>query len=293
MSKNVFNELQNRGLVAQSSSEGLEKRLETPISLYCGFDPTGDSLHIGHLLPIIMLKHFQNYGHDVIVLVGGSTGLIGDPRMSGERILNDKETVNKFSGLIKEQLSKFLLGSKTQYVNNYEWTTPISIIDFLRDYGKFFNVNYMLNKETVKSRLDTGISFTEFTYTILQALDFERLYTQKKCQLQLGGNDQWGNLTSGLDLIRKMHPESEVYAMTNPLVTKADGTKFGKTEGGAIWLNPLKTTPYEFYQFFFNAADADVIKYLRYFTFLNQNIIDELEVCVIQEPHLRDRKSVV
>lgn len=289
---NIYDELKFRGLVAQSSNENLAQRLEKPITLYCGFDPSAESLHVGNLMPVIMLKRFQDYGHKVIVLVGGSTGLIGDPRMSGERILNTKETVDGYLKGIKKQLSLFLDPEKTIFVNNHDWTKDISILDFLRDYGKFFNINYLLNKETIKSRLDTGISFTEFTYTMLQALDFKHLYEKYNCQLQIGGNDQWGNLTSGLELIHKsLGHQSEVYALTNPLVTKSDGTKFGKSEGGAIWIDKDKTSPYEFYQFFMNSSDEDVIKYLKYLTFLNESEIEELEISLKNEPHLRNAQK--
>lgn len=289
---NIYDELKFRGLIAQSSNENLAQRLEKPITLYCGFDPSAESLHVGNLMPVIMLKRFQDYGHKVIVLVGGSTGLIGDPRMSGERVLNTKETVDGYLKGIRKQLSQFLDPEKTIFVNNYDWTKDISILDFLRDYGKFFNINYLLNKETIKSRLDTGISFTEFTYTMLQALDFKYLYEKYNCQLQIGGNDQWGNLTSGLELIHKsLGHESEVYALTNPLVTKSDGTKFGKSEGGAIWIDKDKTSPYEFYQFFMNSSDEDVIKYLKYLTFLNENEIEELENSLKKEPHLRNAQK--
>lgn len=290
---NVYEVLDTRGLISQCSSDDLKKRLEQEITLYCGFDPTGASLHIGHLLPIVMLKHFENHGHNVLVLVGGSTGLIGDPRMVGERTLNTRDTVLEYSESIKSQLSRFLDSGKVKYVNNYDWTAPISTIDFLRDYGKYFNVSYLLNKETVQSRLETGISFTEFSYTILQALDFKHLFDNHNCQLQLGGNDQWGNLTSGLELIHKVDKKNEVYAMTNPLVTKADGTKFGKSEGKAIWLDPNLTTPYEFYQFFLNSDDKDVIKYLKYFTFLSLDEIAQLETDLEQNPHLRQAQKTL
>lgn len=286
--KNVYHELDERNLISQITDEALIKRLDNPISLYCGFDPTGDSLHVGHLLPIVILKHFENYGHTNIAVVGGATGLIGDPSgKKDERVLNTKETVLGFSDMIKTQLVKYLNEDKTLFVNNYDWTYDISILDFLRDYGKHFGINYMINKDSVASRLETGISFTEFTYTILQALDFDHLYKTHNCELQIGGSDQWGNITSGLELIRKNNEDAKAFGLTIPLVTKSDGTKFGKSEGGAIWLNPEKTTPYEFYQFFYNTPDSDVINYLKTFTFLSLDEIYELELSCENEPHLR------
>ncbi len=286
--KNVYFELKERGLINQITDEGLIERLNDPISLYCGFDPTGDSLHVGHLLPIIIMKHFENYNHNNIAVVGGATGLIGDPSgKSEERNLNTKDIVNEYSENIKSQLVKYLSGDKTKFVNNYDWTANLSVIDFLRDYGKNFGINYMLSKDIVSSRLESGISFTEFAYTILQAMDFNYLYQNENCELQIGGSDQWGNITSGLELIRKENENAKAYGLTVPLVTKSDGTKFGKTAGGAIWLNPEKTTPYEFYQFFLNTNDADVLKYLKTFTFIPLSEIEKLEVEVNERPHLR------
>ncbi len=286
--KNVYFELKERGLINQITDEGLIERLNDPITLYCGFDPTGDSLHVGHLLPIVIMKHFENYNHNNLAVVGGATGLIGDPSgKSEERNLNTKEIVSDYSAKIKSQLVKYLDGNKTKFVNNYDWIGSMSVVDFLRDYGKNFGINYMLGKDTISSRLETGISFTEFTYTILQAMDFNYLYQNENCELQIGGSDQWGNITSGLELIRKENEDAKAYGLTVPLVTKADGTKFGKTAGGAIWLNPEKTTPYEFYQFFLNTNDADVIKYLKTFTFISLEEIAKLEVEVEQRPHMR------
>ncbi len=286
--KNVYFELKERGLINQITDEGLIERLNDPITLYCGFDPTGDSLHVGHLLPIVIMKHFENYNHNNLAVVGGATGLIGDPSgKSEERNLNTKEIVSDYSAKIKSQLVKYLDGSKTKFVNNYDWIGSMSVVDFLRDYGKNFGINYMLGKDTISSRLETGISFTEFTYTILQAMDFNYLYQNEKCELQIGGSDQWGNITSGLELIRKENEDAKAYGLTVPLVTKADGTKFGKTAGGAIWLNPEKTTPYEFYQFFLNTNDADVIKYLKTFTFISLEEIANLEVELKERPHMR------
>lgn len=287
--KNVYNELNERGLINQITDEGLIERLNDPITLYCGFDPTGDSLHVGHLLPIVIMKHFERYGHKNLALVGGATGMIGDPSgRNEERQLNTKDVVAGYVETIKSQLVKYLDGDNTKFVNNYDWTSNLSVIDFLRDYGKSFGVNYMLAKDTIASRLDSGISYTEFTYTILQAMDFNHLYKEENCELQIGGSDQWGNITSGLELIRKENTDAKAYGLTIPLVTKSDGTKFGKTAGGAVWLNPEKTTPYDFYQFFFNTNDSDVIKYLKTFTFIELSEIERLETQVQTAPHLRE-----
>lgn len=276
-----------------TDEEGLEKLLsEEKIKLYCGFDPTADSLHIGHLLPILMLKRFQEAGHHPIALVGGGTGLIGDPSgKKAERSLNEKEVVKEWSNRIKEQLSRFLDFESDEnpamIANNYEWLGSLDVIQFLRDIGKNFGLNYMLAKETVQSRIETGISFTEFSYMILQSYDFLKLYQTQNCKLQIGGSDQWGNITAGLELIRKTEEDAKAYGLTLPLVTKADGTKFGKTEGGAVWLDKEKTTPYEFYQFWINTDDRDVIKYLKYFTFLSKEEIEELEQEVQTAPEKR------
>ncbi len=287
--KNVYHELNERGLINQITDEGLIERLNDPITLYCGFDPTGDSLHVGHLLPIVIMKHFERHGHHNLALVGGATGLIGDPSgRNEERQLNTKDVVNGYVETIKSQLVKYLDGNNTKFVNNYDWTSNLSVIDFLRDYGKSFGVNYMLAKDTIASRLETGISYTEFTYTILQAMDFNHLYQNENCELQIGGSDQWGNITSGLELIRKENEDAKAYGLTIPLVTKSDGTKFGKTAGGAVWLNPEKTTPYEFYQLFLNTNDEDVIKYLKTFTFISLEEITKLETQVKEAPHLRE-----
>lgn len=291
---NILEELEWRGIIyQQTDEEGLKELLsKEKITLYCGVDPTADSLHIGHLLPYLTLRRFQKYGHRPIILVGGATGLIGDP--SGkreERKLQSVETVKRNAEAIKKQMERifdFEGENAAIMVNNYDWTASMNVITFLRDYGKHIGVNYMLAKDTIATRLETGISFTEFSYTLLQAMDFYHLYKHYDCRMQIGGSDQWGNITTGLELIRKMEPEgAKVYGLTIPLVTKADGTKFGKTESGAVWLDPEKTTPYEFYQFWINTADADVIKYLKYFTFLSKEEIEELEVSVKEEPHLR------
>ena len=249
-------------------------------------------MHIGHLLPFLTLRRFQKHGHRPIVLVGGFTGLIGDPSgKSEERQLQTMEQVDLNVQGIKNQLENifdFEGESGAVMTNNFDWAGPMDLITFLRDYGKHIGVNYMLAKDTVASRLDTGISFTEFTYTLLQAIDFLHLYENFNCKLQIGGSDQWGNITTGLEMIRKMSDEgAKAYGMTIPLVTKSDGTKFGKTEGGAVWLDPKKTTPYEFYQFWINTADADVVSYLKIFTFLEKAEIEALEASVKEEAHLR------
>ncbi|MDM5228840.1 tyrosine--tRNA ligase [Cytobacillus sp. NJ13] len=296
----LLKDLQWRGIVyQQTDEEGIENTLgKEAISLYCGVDPTADSMHIGHLLPFLTLRRFQKEGHRPIVLVGGATGLIGDPSgKSEERKLQTLETVQHNVDCIKNQLKRifdFESENGAIMVNNYDWAGSMDIVTFLRDYGKHVGVNYMLAKDTISSRLETGISFTEFTYTILQAMDFLHLYENHNCKMQIGGSDQWGNITTGLELIRKMAPEgSKAYGLTIPLVTKADGTKFGKTESGAIWLDPEKTSPYEFYQFWINTADADVIKYLKFFTFLSREEIEGLEKAVQEEPHLRKAQKAL
>ncbi|MEH7494963.1 tyrosine--tRNA ligase [Neobacillus niacini] len=296
----LLQDLAWRGLIYQQTDEESLKDLisKEKISLYCGVDPTADSMHIGHMVPFLTLRRFQQHGHRPVVLVGGATGLIGDPSgKSEERNLQTLETVQKNVEGIQKQLAaifNFDGENGAVLVNNYDWAGAMDIVTFLRDIGKHIGVNYMLAKDTIASRLDSGISFTEFTYTILQAMDFNHLYENFNCKLQVGGSDQWGNITSGLELIRKMQPEgSKAYGVTIPLVTKADGTKFGKTEGGAVWLDAKKTTPYEFYQFWINAADADVVKYLKYFTFLSHEEIEALENSVQEEPHLRKAQKAL
>ncbi|PLS02049.1 tyrosine--tRNA ligase [Neobacillus cucumis] len=296
----LLQDLAWRGIIyQQTDEEGLKDLLsKESISLYCGVDPTANSLHIGHLVAFLTLRRFQQHGHRPIVLVGGATGLIGDPSgKSEERKLLTLETVQDNVVGIQKQLSSifdFDGENGAIMVNNYDWAGSMDIVTFLRDIGKHIGVNYMLAKDTIASRLETGISFTEFTYTILQAMDFNHLYDHHNCKLQIGGSDQWGNITSGLELIRKMHnEESKAFGLTIPLVTKADGTKFGKTEGGAVWLDPEKTTPYEFYQFWINTADADVVKYLKYFTFLSHEEIESLEQSVQEEPHLRKAQKAL
>lgn len=297
---NLLEDLQWRGIVYQQTDEaGLKDVLaNTKISLYCGVDPTADSMHIGHLLPFLTLRRFQNAGHTPIVLVGGATGLIGDPSgKSEERNLQTLDAIGHNVRCLQKQLEKifdFDGENGAEMVNNYDWAGKMDIVTFLRDYGKHIGINYMLAKDTISSRLETGISFTEFTYTILQALDFLHLYDNHNCKLQIGGSDQWGNITTGLELIRKNNTEgAKAYGLTIPLVTKADGTKFGKTESGAIWLDPEKTTPYEFYQFWINTADADVIKYLKFFTFLSKEAIEALETSLKEEAHLRKAQKAL
>ncbi|WP_163101207.1 tyrosine--tRNA ligase [Peribacillus alkalitolerans] len=296
----LLKDLQWRGIIyQQTDEEGLNELLDKEsISIYCGVDPTADSMHIGHLLPFLTLRRFQNHGHRPIVLVGGATGLIGDPSgKKEERQLQTIEMVQHNVSGLKNQLIKIFNvegANGAIMVNNYDWTSKIDIVTFLRDFGKHIGINYMLAKDTIASRLETGISFTEFTYTILQAMDFNHLYEHQNCKLQIGGSDQWGNITTGLELIRKMQPEgAKAFGLTIPLVTKADGTKFGKSESGSIWLDPEKTSPYEFYQFWINTADADVIKYLKFFTFLSKEEIEGLEQAVETEPHLRKAQKAL
>ncbi|WP_308185293.1 tyrosine--tRNA ligase [Neisseria polysaccharea] len=281
----VIQDLQSRGLIAQTTDiEALDALLnEQKISLYCGFDPTADSLHIGHLLPVLALRRFQQAGHTPIALVGGATGMIGDPSFkAAERSLNSAETVAGWVESIRSQLTPFLSfeGENAAIMaNNADWFGKMNCLDFLRDIGKHFSVNAMLNKESVKQRIDrdgAGISFTEFAYSLLQGYDFAELNKRHGAVLEIGGSDQWGNITAGIDLTRRLH-QKQVFGLTLPLVTKSDGTKFGKTEGGAVWLNAKKTSPYQFYQFWLKVADADVYKFLKYFTFLSIEEIDAIE----------------
>lgn len=296
----VFDELQWRGMVHQITHPELPEILaREKLTLYCGFDPTSDSLHIGSLLPIMGLVHFQRYGHSPIVLVGGGTGLIGDPSgKKDERQLLSKEDVEKNAQSIKEQLARFIsFEGKNQaiMVNNADWLCEIKLIDFLRDIGKHFSVNVMLTKDAIKQRLEDrehGISYTEFSYCLLQSYDYLYLCKNYNCKLQVGGSDQWGNIVSGMDLNRKLLG-IETYGLTFPLVTKSDGSKFGKTESGNVWLDPKKTTPYRFYQFWINQADADTPKYLRYFTLLSEKEILELEEQIKIEPHKRTAQKAL
>lgn len=281
----VIQDLQSRGLIAQTTDiEALDALLnEQKISLYCGFDPTADSLHIGHLLPVLALRRFQQAGHTPIALVGGATGMIGDPSFKAvERSLNSAETVAGWVESIRNQLKPFLSfegENAAVMANNADWFGSMNCLDFLRDIGKHFSVNAMLNKESVKQRIerdDVGISFTEFAYSLLQGYDFAELNKRHGAVLEIGGSDQWGNITAGIDLTRRLN-QKQVFGLTLPLVTKSDGTKFGKTEGGAVWLNAKKTSPYQFYQFWLKVADADVYKFLKYFTFLSIEEIDAIE----------------
>ena len=283
--KSVIQDLQSRGLIAQTTDiEALDALLnEQKIALYCGFDPTADSLHIGHLLPVLALRRFQQAGHTPIALVGGATGMIGDPSFKAvERSLNSAETVAGWVESIRNQLKPFLSfeGENAAIMaNNADWFGSMNCLDFLRDIGKHFSVNSMLNKESVKQRIerdDVGISFTEFAYSLLQGYDFAELNKRHGAVLEIGGSDQWGNITAGIDLTRRLN-QKQVFGLTLPLVTKSDGTKFGKTEGGAVWLNAKKTSPYQFYQFWLKVADADVYKFLKYFTFLSIEEIDAIE----------------
>ncbi|WP_339331944.1 tyrosine--tRNA ligase [Aeromonas caviae] len=281
----LLDELTRRGLVAQNSDPvALADHLATPRTVYCGFDPTAGSLHIGHLVPLLMLRRFQLAGHTPVALVGGATGLIGDPSFKAtERTLNSAETVQGWVASLSAQIKALLPASDglaaPLLVNNADWMGQMSALDFLRDIGKHFSVNAMLARESVRQRLarpDQGISFTEFSYALLQSQDFAVLNQRLGCTLQIGGNDQWGNITSGMDLTRRLH-QAQVYGMTLPLITKADGTKFGKTEGGAIWLDPALTSPYAFYQFWLGTADEDVYRFLRYYSFMPLAEIETLE----------------
>lgn len=278
----LFDELNWRGLISQSTdrdqlAEALNGR---PITYYCGFDPTAASLHIGNLVQLINMRHLQEAGHHAIALVGGATGLIGDPRQSGERTLNPKEVVEGWAQRLKKQIGTILVtggDNPARFVSNYDWTAHMSVIDFLRDVGKNFRMGTMLSKDTVARRLnsDEGISFTEFSYQVLQGNDFLHLYDEFGCTLQLGGSDQWGNLTSGLDLIRKVRGES-VNVFTSPIITDSQGKKFGKSEGNAVWLDPAMLSPYKFYQFWFNQPDGEMLKLLKAFTFLPKAEIEHL-----------------
>ncbi|HZP52623.1 tyrosine--tRNA ligase, partial [Actinocrinis sp.] len=289
----IVDELKWRGLIALSTDEeALRKAFANgPVTFYCGFDPTAPSLHIGNLVQLLTMRRIQDAGNLPLGLVGGSTGLIGDPKPTAERVLNTKETVAEWVGYIRGQVERFLefdgpYGARI--VNNLDWTAPMSAIDFLRDIGKHFRVGKMLSKDAVSARLNSeaGISYTEFSYQILQGLDFLELYRQYGCVLQTGGSDQWGNLTAGVDLIHRAEGVS-VHALGTPLVTKADGTKFGKTEGGSVWLDAELTSPYAFYQFWLNAEDAKVAEYLRIFTFRSKAQIEELDEATREKPHLR------
>ncbi|TXI79629.1 MAG: tyrosine--tRNA ligase [Dechloromonas sp.] len=281
----LLQDLQDRGLIAQlTDAETLDQMLtEEKVTLYCGFDPTADSLHLGHLVPVLILKRFQDAGHTPIALVGGATGMIGDPSFKAtERKLNTPDVIASWVGKIRDQVKPFLSfegDNAAIMANNYDWFSGMNCLEFLRDIGKHFSVNAMIKKESVQQRLvreDQGISYTEFSYSLLQGYDFAELYKRYGCKIQVGGSDQWGNITAGTDLTRRLH-QTQAYGLTVPLITKADGTKFGKTESGAVWLDPKKTSPYAFYQFWLNTADADVYKFLKFFTFLPVARINEIE----------------
>jgi tyrosyl-tRNA synthetase len=295
--EDVWEEIVWRGLVHVSTDAGALKTLLSgpPITYYCGFDPTAPSLHLGNLVQLLLLRRIQLAGHKPLGLVGGSTGLIGDPRPTAERTLNTPDTVNEWVGYLQAQVSRFLDfegNNAARLVNNLDWTAPLSAIDFLRDVGKYFRVGTMLKKDAVSARLnsDAGISYTEFSYQILQGMDFLELYRSHECVLQTGGSDQWGNLTSGTDLIHKAEGVS-AHAIGTPLITNADGSKFGKSEGNAVWLDPTLTSPYAFYQFWLNSDDADVIARLKIFTFLTRAEIEELEEAVATEPFRREAQK--
>ncbi|MBQ9327829.1 MAG: tyrosine--tRNA ligase [Solobacterium sp.] len=291
-------ELQWRGLVKDVTDiEGLKEALKTPLTLYCGFDPTADSLHVGHLQQIILLRRYQLAGHRPIALCGGFTGMIGDPRPTTERKLLTHEEVMHNADCIKEQLAMFLSfeGDNAAIMeNNGNWLNEMTLLDFLRDYGKLFNVSYMLQKDTIKKRLDSGISYTEFSYTILQAIDWLSLYRKYGCRIQIGGSDQWGNLTTGMELIRKTEGEDAApFGITSPLITKSDGSKFGKSEGRNIWLDPERTSAYEFYQFWLNTPDADAVDYLKRLSFRSPEEIMALETSLKEHPELREAQKAL
>lgn len=286
-------ELKWRGLVKDcTDSDNLVERLKNPVTVYCGFDPTADSLHVGHLQQILLLRRYQKAGHTPIALCGGFTGMIGDPRPTTERKLLTHEEVLHNAECIKDQLAKFLDfdGDNAAIMeNNNNWLGELTLLDFLRDYGKLFNVAYMLQKDTIKKRLDSGLSYTEFTYTILQAIDFLNLRKMHNCEVQIGGSDQWGNLTSGIELIRKvMGDEVKVFGITSPLITKSDGSKFGKSEGKNIWLDPNRTNAYEFYQFWLNTPDSDIIDYLKRLSMHTPEEIMDLEKSLQEHPEKRE-----
>ncbi|MDX1770856.1 MAG: tyrosine--tRNA ligase, partial [Planococcaceae bacterium] len=300
MTNTLIEDLKWRGLAYQLTDEtGMVDLLnKDSISLYCGVDPTADSMHIGHIVPLLTLRRFQMHGHRPVLLIGGATGMIGDPSgRSEERQLQTTEQIDlNVQGLQKqmERIFDFNSDNGAILVNNRDWIGSMEVIEFLRDYGKYIGVNYMLAKDTVASRLEGGISFTEFSYMLIQAIDYNHLYNEHQCRIQVGGSDQWGNITTGLEIIRKTHTdETKAFGMTIPLVTKADGTKFGKSASGSVWLDAEKTSPYEFYQFWLNTADADVIRYMKIFTFLTREEIEAFEVTVTEEAHLRKAQKAL
>jgi len=295
----ILDELEWRGLTAQTTDpDALRAALSAgPVSLYCGFDPTAPSLHIGNLVQILTVRRLQDAGHRPFALVGGATGLIGDPKMTGERTLNSRDVVAGWVERIRRQIEPLLLfdgDNAATMVNNLDWTAPLSAIDFLRDVGKHYRLGTMLAKDTVARRLnsDQGISFTEFSYQILQGMDYLELHRRHGVTLQTGGSDQWGNLLSGVELVRKVEGTA-VHALTTPLITKADGTKFGKTESGTVWLDPELTSPYAFFQFWLNADDADVVGYLKVFTFRTRDEIDALATAVAERPAAREAQRTL
>ena len=295
----ILDDLQWRGLLAQHTDlEALRAHLSAgPVTFYCGYDPTAPSLHHGHLVQLIVMRHLQLAGHRPLALVGGATGQIGDPRQSGERQLQSTEVVRGWAERLRAQISKFLDfegPAAAQMVNNLDWTQEMSAIDLLRTIGKYFRVGTMLNKDIVARRIasDEGISYTEFSYQVLQANDFLELYRRHGCTLETGGNDQWGNMVGGVDLIRKVEGV-DTHVMTTPIITKADGTKFGKSEGGAIWLDPEMMTPYAFYQFWLQTDDVDVVRFLKVFTFLDREEIERLEIATAQNPKAREAQKVL
>lgn len=287
-----FEELKWRGLVKDISSLDLEEKLNNEsLTFYWGTDPTADSLHLGHYSSLVTAKRLMLHGHKPILLVGGATGLIGDPRPTAEREIISKETVTKNIEGLKRQVTR-LLDNKAEVVNNYDWTKDITFLDFLRDIGKYINVNYMLNKDIISRRLDSGITYAEFSYTLLQGYDFLHLFNEKNCTLQAAGSDQWGNITTGIELIRKIEGK-EAYGFTMPLILDKTGKKFGKSEGNALWLDKDKTSPYLIYQYLLNSDDSKVIEYLKVFTFLSKEEIDALEEKVKTEPEKREAQKTL
>ena len=290
----LYEELLWRGLIKDVSNESDARKYlnDEKIKFYCGFDPTGESLTVGHLVQIVRMLLLQKYGHTPIVLIGGATGLIGDPRQTSERKLLTLDESLKNADKIKKQLSQFLDENQSIFVNNYDWIKDIDMISFLRDYGKHFSINYMIAKDTVQKRLEVGISYTEFSYMLIQAIDFLHLYRTLDCKLQFGGSDQWGNITTGLELIRKLEgDESHAIGLSSPLLLKADGSKFGKSESGALWLDENLTSPYELYQYFLNASDQDVENYLKTLTLLSKDEIEELLLSLEKEPEKREAQK--
>jgi tyrosyl-tRNA synthetase len=294
---NFFEELKWRGLIKDvTDEEGFKERLKSPMVLYVGIDPTADSLHIGHIQQLLLLKRYQLQGHTPIALLGGATGMIGDPRPTTERKLLSIDEIRHNGERMREQMVRFLSSTGSNALislNNYDWLSKIDLLSFLRDYGKYFNVNTMINKETIQTRLETGISYTEFTYTILQAIDFLYLYQNYQCELQIGGSDQWGNIVSGTDLIRKQIENSKVFGVTSPLIMNSDGTKFGKSEGKNVWMDSEKTSPYQFYQYWLNVSDQDVIDFMKRLSFKSPDEIQAYEHLVETQAHLREAQKAL